>query len=51
MFLQKSQHKAHLESKEKEIERLVKERDKLQTHLLKERLSTEEEPPKQGKKK
>lgn len=34
------QHKTHLDSKEKEIERLVKERDKLQDHLLKQRLST-----------
>jgi len=38
-----AQHKAHLASKEEEIKRLVKERDKLQDHLLKQRLSTEED--------
>lgn len=40
-----TQHKEHLASKDKEIERLVKERDKLQNLVLKTRLSTDETSP------
>ena len=36
------QHKSHLRSKDCEIERLVKEKNKLQNLLLKNRLSTDE---------
>ena len=44
------QHKTHLDSKEKEIDRLVKERDKLQEILLKtERLSTQDDQRKPKK--
>jgi hypothetical protein len=38
-------HEQHLASKNAEIDRLVKERDKLQNLILKNRLSTEEPPP------
>lgn len=44
-----AQHKEHLASKDKEIERLVKERDKLQNIVLKNRLSTDD-PPSPGQK-
>lgn len=39
------EHAKHLASKDAEIDRLVKERDKLQNLILKNRLSTEEPPP------
>lgn len=55
-----SEHAKHLASKDAEIDRLVKERDKLQNIILKNRLTTEEPPlsppppsstePKQGRK-
>jgi hypothetical protein len=44
----RSQHQEHLKSKDKEIERLVKERDRLQEVILHHRLTTEplaEQPP------
>jgi hypothetical protein len=43
-----AQHQDHLASKDKEIERLVKERDKLQNIVLKTRLSTDESSPPSG---
>lgn len=39
------EHAKHLDSKDAEIDRLVKERDKLQNVILKSRLSTEEPTP------
>jgi hypothetical protein len=39
----RDQHLSHLKSKDKEIERLVKERDRLQGLILEQRLTTE--PP------
>ena len=43
------QHKEHLESKDKEIERLVKEKNELHKMVLKERLSTNDAKGKGGK--
>lgn len=42
------EHAKHLGSKDAEIDRLVKERDKLQNVILKNRLSTEEPPSPPG---
>lgn len=46
-----NEHKAHLESKDREIERLVKEKNLLQKEILQNRLSTEDKSKSKGGKK